>query len=104
MPTPHADLSVDAALVRRLLVEQHPDLAGLPLRLVANGWDNLILRLGDDLVVRVPRREAAAHLVRHEQEVLPRFAPTLPVAVPVPVLVGKPTAGFPWPWSVLTWL
>src|SRR5919202_6625186 len=103
MPTPHADLAVDAALVRRLLEEQHPDLAGLPLRLVANGWDNLILRLGDDLLVRVPRREAAAHLVRHEQEVLPRIAPALPVAVPVPVRVGVPSVAFPWHWSVLRW-
>jgi aminoglycoside phosphotransferase (APT) family kinase protein len=104
VPTPHADLAVDAALVRRLLQEQHPDLAGLPLRLVANGWDNLILRLGDDLVVRVPRREAAAHLVRHEQEVLPRIAPVLPVAVPLPLRIGRPSALFPWHWSVLPWL
>jgi len=103
VPTPHADLAVDAALVRRLLQEQHPDLAGLSLRLVANGWDNLILRLGDDLVVRVPRREAAAHLVRHEQEVLPRLAPGLPVAVPLPVRIGHPSARFPWHWSVLPW-
>lgn len=91
MPTPPADLAVDEALVHRLLVEQHRDLARRPLRLVANGWDNLMLRLGDDLVVRVPRREAAAHLVRHEQEVLPLIAPTLPVAVPVPVRIGTPS-------------
>lgn len=103
MPTPHPDLAVDAALVHRLLAEQHPDLAGLPLRLVANGWDNLILRLGEELVVRVPRREAAAHLVRHEQEVLPRIAPSLPVAVPLPVRIGTPSAAFPWHWSVLPW-
>lgn len=103
MPTPHPDLAVDAALVRRLLTEQHPDLADLPLRLVANGWDNLILRLGGDLVVRVPRREAAAHLVRHEQEALPRIAPALPVAVPVPVRIGLPSAAFLWHWSVLPW-
>jgi aminoglycoside phosphotransferase (APT) family kinase protein len=51
----------------------------------------------------VPRREAAAHLVEHEQQVLPLIAPALPVAVPVPVRIGNPSALFPWHWSVLRW-
>lgn len=105
---PSADVDVTVELVRALLAAQHPDLAGLPLEVVANGWDNVVLRLGDDLAVRVPRREAAAELVRHEQAWLPTLAPHLPVPVPAPVRVGLPSDGstgpaFPWAWSVVPW-
>ena len=37
---PAAEIDIDDGLVRRLLADQHPDLAALPLALVANGWDN----------------------------------------------------------------
>lgn len=105
---PSADVGVTVELVRALLTAQHPDLAHLPLTVVANGWDNVVLRLGDDLAVRVPRREAAAELVRHEQECLPVLAPLLPVPVPAPVRVGRPSDGstgpaFPWAWSIVPW-
>lgn len=101
--TPPADIHTDAELVARLIAEQHPDLTG-PLRLVSDGWDNQIYRLGDDLAVRVPRREVAAHLIEHEQRVLPDIAARVSVAVPVPVRRGVPGASFPWPWSILRWL
>lgn len=107
--TPAAEVDVTPTLVQALLAAQHPDLAGMPLEVVASGWDNVVLRLGDDLAVRVPRREAAARLVVHEQEVLAVLAPRLPVAVPVPVRVGVPGDGgalgpvYPWRWSVVPW-
>jgi len=101
---PAAEVDVTLGLVERLLRAQHPDLAGLPLSIAANGWDNVMARLGDDLAVRLPRRQAAAVLVEHEQLVLPRLAPRLPVAVPLPVRVGRATDFFPWSWSVVPWL
>lgn len=103
---PAAEVDLDAALVRALLAEQFPDLEALPLDLVANGWDNAVFRLGDDLCVRLPRRQAAAPLVEHEQRWLPSLAPTLPLPIPAPVRSGGPsrTEGFPWAWSVCPWL
>lgn len=101
--TPASDIAADADLVARLIAEQHPDLAG-PLRLVSDGWDNRIFRLGDGLAVRVPRREAAAHLIEHEQRVLAAVAARVAVPVPAPVRVGVPSATFPWAWSILPWL
>ncbi|WP_323749480.1 aminoglycoside phosphotransferase family protein [Curtobacterium sp. VKM Ac-1393] len=106
MPTPRAEVDVDVPLVRALLHDQHPDLADLPLALVANGWDNVIVRLGDAYAVRLPRRQLAARLVEHEQRWLPeiaaRVAPVVPV--PAPVRVGRPALGYPWSWSVVRWL
>ncbi len=96
---------VDTGLVRRLLAAQHPELAGLPLRPVASaGTDNALFRLGDDLVVRLPRIHWAMDDVAKEQRWLPRLAPQLPLAVPEPVAAGRPGEGYPWPWSVQRWL
>jgi aminoglycoside phosphotransferase (APT) family kinase protein len=97
-------VDIGESLVCALLRHQHPDLAGLPLRLAATGWDNVTYRLGDDLAVRLPRITDAAHLLVNEQTWLPVLAPTLPVAVPVPVRVGAPGDGYPWPWSIVPWV
>ncbi|MFD1722704.1 aminoglycoside phosphotransferase family protein [Amnibacterium endophyticum] len=100
---PAADIEAGPEIARALLEEQHPDLARLPLVPVAEGWDNVVLRLGDDLAVRLPRRRVAAALIRHEQLALPAIAARVPVAVPAPVRVGTPTDRFPFPWSVVPW-
>jgi aminoglycoside phosphotransferase (APT) family kinase protein len=104
MTAPIADIDIDRELVAGLLRAQHPDLADRPLRLVANGWDNAIFRLGDDLCVRLPRREVAVALLVNEQRWLPTLAPHLPVAVPVPARIGVPGQGYPWPWSICAWV
>ena len=99
-----ADVAIDAALVSALLHQQHPDLAHLPLDEVGGGWDNRLFRLGDDLLVRLPRRGLSAPLVAHEQGWLPQLAPRLPLPIPVPVRTGRPGCGYPWAWSVVPWL
>jgi aminoglycoside phosphotransferase (APT) family kinase protein len=100
---PAAEVSIDTTLVRALLREQHDDLSSLPLVEAGEGWDNKLFRLGDELLVRLPRRQLAASLVEHEQRWLPVLAPHLPLPVPTPVRVGRPGCGFPWPWSVAPW-
>jgi aminoglycoside phosphotransferase (APT) family kinase protein len=101
---PAAEVSVPPDLVRRLLEAQQPDLAHLPIRGMAYGWDNLMYRLGDGLAVRLPRRAAAAGFIVHEQRWLPVVAPRLPLPVPAPVRAGRPALGYPWPWSVVPFL
>jgi aminoglycoside phosphotransferase (APT) family kinase protein len=102
MPAAEVDVSPD--LVRRLLAVQQPDLAELAIELMASGWDNAIYRVGDALVARLPRREAAAELVIHEQRWLPVLAPRLPLPVPAPVRTGQPALGYPWSWSIIPFL
>ena len=104
MATPGAEIRIDVALVAMLLREQQPQLSEAPVRLVGNGWDNAIVRVGDDLVARLPRRAASAALILHEQRWLPVLAPMLPLPIPVPVFVGAPSAAFPWHWSLSPWL
>ncbi|MFP5327553.1 MAG: aminoglycoside phosphotransferase family protein [Acidimicrobiia bacterium] len=101
---PEAEVDVDEQLVRDLLREQRPDLAELPVSLVANGWDNAIYRLGEGLSVRLPRRQLGADLVAHELRWLPELAPRLPLPIPVPEFAGEPGCGYPWRWSVCRWI
>jgi aminoglycoside phosphotransferase (APT) family kinase protein len=102
--TPEAEHAIDAPLVRALLSDQHADLAGQSIRLLAEGWDNAMFRLGDDLLVRLPRRQISAALIVHEQTWLPRLAERLAIPIPAPVRVGLPGRGYPWRWSVVPWI
>jgi aminoglycoside phosphotransferase (APT) family kinase protein len=102
----HAEeLDVDAELVRALLRSQFPAISELALTAVEPwGTDNAIWRLGEDLIVRLPRIGWAVGQADHEAAVLPRLAAALPVAVPEPVAVGEPGEGYPHRWSVHRWL
>jgi aminoglycoside phosphotransferase (APT) family kinase protein len=102
--TPAAEIEIDADLARRLLRAQHPDLADLPISFLASGWDNSLFRLGNELLLRLPRRAIAARLLENEQRWLPTLKDHLPLAVPAPVRIGRPQDGYPWAWSVTPYL
>ncbi|WP_104180020.1 aminoglycoside phosphotransferase family protein [Arthrobacter sp. B0490] len=101
---PEAEIDVAADLVVSLLAEQAPDLAHLPVRPVGGGWDNTLFRLGEDLVVRLPRRAVADALMVAEQQWLPRLTSSLTVPTSAPLRTGRPGAGYPWHWSVCRWI
>lgn len=100
---PAADWEIDETLVSALLADEFPELATLPLTLLANGWDNVMYRLGDELTVRLPRREMAVPLIDNEQRCLELLAPRLPIPVPVPIHHGARSERFPMPWSICRW-
>jgi aminoglycoside phosphotransferase (APT) family kinase protein len=102
----HADeIPIDVDLVRRLLATQFPRWADLPIRPVqSNGTVNALYRLGGDMVVRLPRLEEWAGAIDHEYRWLPRLAPHLPAAVPLPIAQGHAGEGYPCPWLVNRWI
>jgi len=103
--TMHDDVKIDATLVGRLLAAQFPEWVDLPIEPVPSaGTDNALYRLGDDMVVRLPRVGWAVGMVDKEYEWLPRLAPHLPLAIPVPIAKGTPGEGYPWHWTVCQWL
>ncbi|GAA2494395.1 aminoglycoside phosphotransferase family protein [Terrabacter carboxydivorans] len=94
-------------LVERLVAEQCPQWAHLPVAALPDeleGTDNVLFRLGDELVVRMPKIEWAQHQATSDSRWLPLLAPHLPAAVPVPVHLGRPSDGYPWAWSVVPWV
>ncbi|MFI9770328.1 aminoglycoside phosphotransferase family protein [Streptomyces sp. NPDC052415] len=103
--TLHEDeIPVDEDLVRSLLKAQRPEWADRPLSRVGAGTENTMYRLGDDLLVRLPRTADKGRSLGKEQEWLPRLAPFLPCPVPEPVHAGTPADAFPAAWSVYRWI
>lgn len=102
----HADeIDTDVGLVRRLLEEQFPAWAELPLEPVRPlGTDNALYRLGQAMVVRLPRRPRTAITLEKELRWLPRLGALLPLAIPRPLAHGAPVSAFPFTWAVYTWL
>ncbi len=102
----HADeLDTDAALVQRLVAAQFPEWAALSIeRVPSSGTDNALYRLGDDMVVRLPRIHWATSGLAKELQWLPVLAPLLPVAISMPLATGMPADGYPWEWGVYSWL
>jgi aminoglycoside phosphotransferase (APT) family kinase protein len=99
------EVETDEAVVRRLLEEQFPQWARLPIeRVPSSGTDNALYRLGPDLVVRLPRIHWAAGAIDKELRWLPQLARRLPVSIPVVLAKGEPAESFPWTWGIYSWL
>lgn len=97
--------TINAQLARRLIADQFPQWADLPVVAVTpGGWDNRTFRLGDDLSVRLPSAARYAPQVAKEHRWLPVLATQLPLPIAQPVAKGRPGAGYPWPWSVYRWV
>lgn len=96
---------IDAGLVRRLLAQQFPQWAELPVTPVKiDGWDNRTYRLGTDLTARLPTAEGYTAAIDKEHRWLPVLAPHLPVEIPEAVAKGEPGEGYPYPWAIRRWI
>lgn len=102
----HADeLEIEERLVRRLLVDQFPHWAELPLRKVEPvGTVNAVFRLGDEYSIRLARREGPTTPGGREFLWLPKLAPLVPLEIPVPIAQGRPNNDYPWFWEIHSWL
>ena len=102
----HADqLETDEFLVRRLLADQFPHWADLPVTPVpSSGTENAIYRLGEEMVVRLPYRSERDEQIEKLDHWLPRLAPRLPLSIPEPLARGAPTEEFPAAWAIVRWL
>jgi aminoglycoside phosphotransferase (APT) family kinase protein len=93
-----AERTVEAARATTLVATAFPALRGLSVVPLAEGWDNTVYVVGDEWVVRFPRRAIALPGIGRELSVLPRVAPLLPLPIPVPELVAADDdPADPWP-------
>lgn len=99
------EVPVPNDLVRRLVDAQFPQWADLPLRrLPPLGTDHQLFRLGEKLLVRMPRIDWAADQAHSDWTWLRRLAPQLSLELPVPVGLGESGEGYPWAWTVVPWI
>lgn len=102
---PFGVVNIDSALVQRLIAAQFPQWADLPIRpTMPQGWDNRSFRLGDYMTVRLPSAVGYTPQIEKEHRWLPFLAPQLRLSIPVPLEKGKPGEGFPWNWSIYSWI
>jgi aminoglycoside phosphotransferase (APT) family kinase protein len=101
----HEILTIDVALVRRLIATQFPQWQDLPIWPVTlSGWDNRTFHLGEQMLVRMPSAKEYVAQVEKEHRWLPKLAPLLPLPIPAPLAIGNPAEGYPWQWSIYRWL
>jgi len=99
------EFHIDELLVYELITTQFPKWANLRLTSVASaGTDNALYRLGNDILIRLPRIDWAVENVDKEFTWLPKIAPFLPVSIPTPIGKGNPSKEYPYPWSVYRWI
>lgn len=91
-----AEREVTAELALALVREQFPELDARRAEPFGSGWDNTAFLVDGHAVFRFPRKESTVQLLERETRALPRIAPGLPLAIPVPRRVGRPTERFPW--------
>ena len=99
------EIPIDLTLVRNIVDSQFPGYAALPLsRLDESGSTNVLFRLGDDLLVRLPRQPGGSVAIDKEQRWVPEVCHHLPVAVPEIVGLGEPEFGYGERWSIVRWI
>lgn len=96
---------INSDLARKLIAEQFPEYASLPIVDVEKqGYDNRTYRIGSDMLIRMPTAADYALKVPQEQELLPQLAKRLSINIPAPIKMGKPSADYPYPFSIYKWL
>jgi len=103
----HADyrLDISVAVVSKLIAEQFPQWADLPISPVAvSGWDNRTFHVGDTMSVRLPSGQEYAAQVKKEQTWLPILAKHISIQISQPIAMGKPCQDYPFYWSVYRWI
>lgn len=100
MGFPEAEIEITGNLVRNLVDSQFSEFSNLELTFLSEGYDNANFKLGNSMLVRLPRRALGAKLIKHEIEWLPKLKNLLSIKVPSPIKVGASTENFPWPWTI----
>lgn len=98
------NIPIDTDAVRALVLDHAPQWADLPvIRLPSSGTDNALYRLGEDLVLRLPRRVSAIPLLRKELDWLPHLS-GLPLDIPALELRGRVRFDHEFDFAVFRWL
>ncbi|MFK0007158.1 phosphotransferase [Paenarthrobacter sp. NPDC090520] len=106
----HANqLSLGLAEAVRLVRGLLPSTAASEVVAVeSSGTVNYLYRIGPGLAARFPMQGTDAALAREtllaEHAAMREFAAVSTVPSPVPVAIGEPSADYPLPWSIQTWI
>lgn len=98
------ELESNVELVRALLSSHAAGWAKLPIKEIkSTGTDNALFMLGNDSVLRMPKRESAVRFLEKELTWLPKLQ-GLPLAVPELLLHGKSKKEFGFEFGIFRWM
>ncbi len=100
---------IDADIVRQLILDQFPEYRYERVKqLSATGTVNAIFLIGSGIAARFPLRAMrpaeCAEMLRSEAAAMIEFAKHSPIATPRPLELGQPSALYPMPWAVQSWM
>lgn len=106
MPQLHTDeLPIDVSLVRRLVDRAFPEYAVYDLKPTRDsGSSNALFRLGDNMLVRMPRQPGGGASIDKEARWLSFVGSRITVAVPRIFGIGEPDLGYSERWAITAWL
>ena len=100
-----AEPFIDVTVARELVNSQFPHWSSHAVtRLEDEGWCNRTFRLGDNMLIRLPRHQAYAAQVEKEASWLPKLSHYLPLQIPQALALGAPSSNYPFHWSVCGWI
>lgn len=102
----HVDeVDINPELIKALLLEQFPEFTNHPLqKMHPEGTDNVLYRLGNDKLIRLPRTKSSSLNIEKELTWLPRLGPKLPISIPKILCKGLSNKNYPFPWLICEWL
>ncbi|WP_347039460.1 aminoglycoside phosphotransferase family protein [Glutamicibacter halophytocola] len=97
---PDAEVDIDLAMVRQLIAAQAPQWAHEEVKYLATGWDNEVYRLGDSLMIRLPRRQLGEEIGIKERRWPPQMAKDCGIDLGLAIFEGQPTSIYPYTFSI----
>lgn len=82
--------------IESLIKEQFSSFAFTSIDLCSEGADHFCYEVDGEWIFRFPKDEKAALYDKKELQLLPLLSPLLPVPIPEPKWVGKPSLQFPY--------
>lgn len=98
------EINISEKLAYKLIRAQFPEWATLSLEpMRPEGTDNLMYRLGEDKIIRLPRIPSAVPSLEKEKLWLPKLTPHLPIPIPHILAEGDASDEYPYPWLIIKW-
>lgn len=91
-----SDLNIDARTAQLLVYEQF-NITTHQIRVLGEGFDNIVFLINEHYVFRFPRRKEAINLINLELKILPKLAGKLPFGAPNPRFIGTASKSYDAP-------
>ncbi|MGB0934552.1 MAG: aminoglycoside phosphotransferase family protein [Alphaproteobacteria bacterium] len=92
-------------IIRELLNDQFPDWADLSIKPLSHqGTDNVMLKLGNDKIIRLPRTQRSEASLIKECLWLPIIGDRLSIQIPHIIGNGQPSKEYPYQWAIVNFL